>query len=544
MLIPARTTQVGSVVLRHKADLGSLNADLGQTRDRRPGMIADDSRRAEIARALQEGRKGEKNWDTSTVIRENSALRCFSAPEGKSTLHAARMAPFETSLALRRPHDGGCHGWPSWDSLRLGWPDSSGSWLPPGNGRRSRQSQTPCGASISTRGRTSSAPSCKARRCSSERMATCRPWLSRRASSIFVRKFFAPLPMPPLADKLAAKDYVKARLGERFSPPWRGWARTSAAWLRRSCPPDVLKPNHASSWVLFVNLPGDLSARRDEIERRATSWLTSRYGYDWGEWQYSAFRPRLLLEEFIDFNGDRTPDDYKVYCFHGKACLIEINVDRFRGCGRRSIPRTGSEIRSPTGTRRSVRPAAQSRRHDPRREAVAEEWISPASISIPTASREYDSVRSRWRRVMRARVSRISSSICGSAVNSARVPDTTRRGSSDMPASRATAFRQPAHALEPHAFTLEAVEQWALERASRLAADRLRLTSLWYLDYIRQDVPEDRTRYTVRLAQAENYGTAFGPISALRDADHALVGEDSRVILKDRRFRDDIDRTA
>jgi len=114
-----------------------------------------------------------------------------------------------------------------------------------------------------------------------------------------------------------------------------------------------------------------------------------------------------------------------------------------------------------------------------------------------------------------------------------------------MPASRATAFRQPAHALEPHAFTLEAVEQWALERASRLAAVRLRLTSLWYLDYIRQDVPEDRkTRYTVRLAQAESYGTAFGPISPLRDADHALVGEDSRVILKDRRFRDDIDRTA
>jgi hypothetical protein len=111
--------------------------------------------------------------------------------------------------------------------------------------------------------------------------------------------------------------------------------------------------------------------------------------------------------------------------------------------------------------------------------------------------------------------------------------------------SHAAALRQPCHALEPHAFTLEAIEQWALEKAARLAADRLRLTSLWYLDYIRQDVPEDRkTRYTVRLAQAENYGTAFGPISPLRDADHALVGEDSRQILKDRRFRDDIDRTA
>ena len=98
-----------------------------------------------------------------------------------------------------------------------------------------------------------------------------------------------------------------------------------------------------------------------------------------------------------------------------------------------------------------------------------------------------------------------------------------------MPASPATAFRQPAHALEPHAFTLEAAEQWALERASRLAADRLRLTSLWYLDYIRQDVPEDRkTRYTVRLAQAENYGTAFGPKCEAQAQLFAAAGDHER----------------
>jgi hypothetical protein len=107
------------------------------------------------------------------------------------------------------------------------------------------------------------------------------------------------------------------------------------------------------------------------------------------------------------------------------------------------------------------------------------------------------------------------------------------------------AFRQPRQALESSAFTLEVMEQWALARASGLSADRFRLTSFWYLDYIRQDVPGERkTRYTMRLAQAENYGTAFGPASALRDTDHALVGEDSREILRDRRLRDDIDRTA
>jgi hypothetical protein len=106
-------------------------------------------------------------------------------------------------------------------------------------------------------------------------------------------------------------------------------------------------------------------------------------------------------------------------------------------------------------------------------------------------------------------------------------------------------FRQPRDALEPHAFALDVAERWALERASRLSADRFRLTSFWYIDYIRQHVPGERkTRYRMRLAQSENYGIAFGPTSALRDTDQALVGEDSREILKDRRFRDDIDRTA
>ncbi len=108
-----------------------------------------------------------------------------------------------------------------------------------------------------------------------------------------------------------------------------------------------------------------------------------------------------------------------------------------------------------------------------------------------------------------------------------------------------TMLRQPCHALKPRAFTLEAAEQWALERTSRLSADRFRLTSFWDIDCVRQHVPQERkTRYAMRVAQAENYGIACGLISARQEIDQALVGEDSREILKGRRFRDDIDRTA
>ena len=148
---------------------------------------------------------------------------------------------------------------------------------------------------------------------------------------IFVRKFFAPLPMPSLADKLAAKEYVKERLGDEFLPavPWVG---DDVDGLFAAKPPAgryVLKANNSWNSNLFLNLPDDLYAKRDEIEKRATSWLTSRFGYDWGEWQYCTFKPKLFLEEFIDFNGAHTPDDYKFFCFNGKACLIEIDVDRF-----------------------------------------------------------------------------------------------------------------------------------------------------------------------------------------------------------------------
>lgn len=148
---------------------------------------------------------------------------------------------------------------------------------------------------------------------------------------IFVRRFFAEIPIPSLADKLAAKDYVRARLGDEYLPAvvWVGNDVDELFAAKLAAGRYVLKANHGSQWNLFLNLPEDLSGKRNEIQQQAVTWLASRYGYDWGEWQYSSFRPKLFLEEFIDFKGAQTPDDYKFYCFHGKVCFIELDVDRF-----------------------------------------------------------------------------------------------------------------------------------------------------------------------------------------------------------------------
>ena len=147
---------------------------------------------------------------------------------------------------------------------------------------------------------------------------------------ILMRKFFAPLPMPSLADKLAAKDYVKERVGEEFLPSV-AWVGDDIGGLFAAEPPPgryVLKANNGCDSNLYLNLPNDFSAKRREIEQWAMDRLSSRFGYDWGEWHYCNFKPLLFLEEFIDFNGVQTPDDYKFLCFRGKVCLIEVDVDR------------------------------------------------------------------------------------------------------------------------------------------------------------------------------------------------------------------------
>jgi hypothetical protein len=116
---------------------------------------------------------------------------------------------------------------------------------------------------------------------------------------------------------------------------------------------------------------------------------------------------------------------------------------------------------------------------------------------------------------------------------------------SDPQTPTSAVFRQPGQALQPAAFTIEAVERWALERAAPFSADAFRVTSFWLVDFVRQAVPGERkTHYTMRLAQSENYGIAFGSVSTPSSSDRDLLGEDARQILRDRRCRDNVERVA
>jgi hypothetical protein len=164
------------------------------------------------------------------------------------------------------------------------------------------------------------------------------PSLSAPASfseRLYARKYFAPLPLPSLADKLGAQAYVRARLGETLLPSVV-WVGDSVGELYAAALPPgrfVLKANHGWRYNLMLTLPNDLATRREEIERLAGGWLASRFGYETGEWQYCTFKPRLFLERFIDFSGGEAPDEFKLYCFHGRARFINFRRDLVTGQG-------------------------------------------------------------------------------------------------------------------------------------------------------------------------------------------------------------------
>ncbi len=92
----------------------------------------------------------------------------------------------------------------------------------------------------------------------------------------------------------------------------------------------VLKPNHRSATVHLGRGTPDVAALRTLTQ----GWLHSFQTDGLGEWAYGQARARLLVEEWIG-HSDEPPPDYKIYAFHGRPTLVQVDTSRFSGHCRR-----------------------------------------------------------------------------------------------------------------------------------------------------------------------------------------------------------------
>lgn len=128
-----------------------------------------------------------------------------------------------------------------------------------------------------------------------------------------------------LTDKYLVRDFVRAKVGERYLTKiyWEGFDP-------RQIPLDslpqryVIKTNHSSAQVIVVNG----AVNKQDVFAKLDAWLKLNYYWSEREFQYFGIRPRVFVEEYLDDAVDGGPLDYRFWCFNGSPEVIQVDNHR------------------------------------------------------------------------------------------------------------------------------------------------------------------------------------------------------------------------
>ena len=137
-------------------------------------------------------------------------------------------------------------------------------------------------------------------------------------------KFFGELKVPEAGDKLATARFIPET--------WRGRVRCPTVVWHSHAPelpgndriaPGVyyLKSNHGSGMFRRIRYPLT-AAERAELQTLCRNWLARDFGLSDGEWWYTAFPRRILLER--DVCGEAPPVSWNIHVLGGQIGLVEL----------------------------------------------------------------------------------------------------------------------------------------------------------------------------------------------------------------------------
>ncbi|MGP1437997.1 MAG: ATP-grasp fold amidoligase family protein [Treponema sp.] len=130
-------------------------------------------------------------------------------------------------------------------------------------------------------------------------------------------------------DKYDVRAFIKATVGEEYliplialysSPEEIEWEKLPNRF--------VLKCTTGSGGNVICKDKTKLDIKKET--QKLEAFCKHNYYYGNREAQYKDIKARIVCEEFIS-ETEITPNDYKVYCFNGKAKLLEFHIDRFGG---------------------------------------------------------------------------------------------------------------------------------------------------------------------------------------------------------------------
>lgn len=125
-----------------------------------------------------------------------------------------------------------------------------------------------------------------------------------------------------MADKLLAKDFISAMIGEEYVVPvYNSWENVNQIDLNSLPEKFVLKTNHDSGSVQICRDKKTFNFEKAKNSLQLS--LNKDYYQHSREWPYKEIKRMVFAEKFLDMGEALI--DYKVMCFNGEPKIIQHN---------------------------------------------------------------------------------------------------------------------------------------------------------------------------------------------------------------------------
>lgn len=156
-------------------------------------------------------------------------------------------------------------------------------------------------------------------------------WLKayyKREKAALLRKCF---------DKYTVREYVSKKVGEQYLIPLIGVYKEAKDIPFNALPSEYIIKISQSCGMNYMVLDNNMIDAH-EVKRKVSEWVIETKEYykylEEESFEYDG-NPYILIEELLKNPDGSLVDDYKIYCFNGKAELIRVAADPIDELGKR-----------------------------------------------------------------------------------------------------------------------------------------------------------------------------------------------------------------
>ncbi len=141
-----------------------------------------------------------------------------------------------------------------------------------------------------------------------------------------------------VSDKFRVRDYIAQKGGSDYLIPLLWYGDNPENIPFEDLPNKfVIKANHGCGYNIIVQNKTLMDI--PQIKNQLRKWLNENFCQEKGlgiTWAYKNITPTIMIESFLDNNG-QVPEDYKFFCYSGRAEFIQVSYDRFGDASERIV---------------------------------------------------------------------------------------------------------------------------------------------------------------------------------------------------------------